>query len=152
MYSQEDQNKLYRLSEEKMEEFQKTLRRFTETLQKKKVFSKLGITLRDPSDFDLEYVLSIASRISEWRDKSEDVNACVRFARKCCQKATKNKEVLTGLISLAPTDTYGSLISGGFTFVLAVRNVYPETTRFKSSYSINADINHPPGNGESRKA
>ncbi|KAL1862621.1 hypothetical protein Daus18300_008418 [Diaporthe australafricana] len=102
-----------------MEEFQKILKRFTETLQKKKVFSRLGIPLRDPLDFDLEYVLSIASKISEWRDKSEDVNACVRFARKCWQKATKNKDVLSGLISLTPTDTYGSLISGGFTFVLA---------------------------------
>ncbi|KAJ4419496.1 hypothetical protein N0V82_004941 [Gnomoniopsis sp. IMI 355080] len=102
-----------------MKEFQETLKRFTEILQKRKVFSKLGIPSRDPRTFDLGYVLAIATRISEWRDADEDTRICKRFIRKFCQKATKHKNVLSGLISLAPSDTYGSVISGGFTLILA---------------------------------
>lgn len=119
--SHEDRRKLYLPSEKKMEEFQQTLKRFNDTLTKKKVFSRLGIPARDPKDFDIDYVLSIAGRISEWNQKSEDIDACRRFARKLCHNAVKNKNVLWDLISLAPTDTYGCLISGGFTIVLAVR-------------------------------
>lgn len=104
-----------------MKEFQETLARFTETIQKREVFSKLGIPMRDPRNFDLEYVLSIATRISERRDEDEDTRICKKFIRKFCQKATKHKNVLSGLISLAPSDTYGSVISGGFTLILAVR-------------------------------
>lgn len=110
----------YKLSEAKMKDFQQTLTRFTETLQRRKVFAKLGVPPRKPQNFDLDYVLSIATRISEWRDENEETHICKRFIRKICQKTTKHKNVLSGLISLAPSDTYGSLISGGFTLILAV--------------------------------
>lgn len=119
--SHEDRRKMYLPSEKKMEEFQRTLKRFNDTLTKKKVFGRLGIPARNPKDFDIDYVLSIAARISEWNKGSDDIHACRRFARKLCHNATKNKTVLWDLISLAPTDTYGCLISGGFTIVLAVR-------------------------------
>lgn len=114
----------YKLSEAKLNDFQQTLIRFTETLQKRKVFSRLGIPPRDPRAYDFEYVLSIATRISEWRDIDEETRICKRFIRKICQKTTKHKNVLSGLISLAPSDTYGSVISGGFTLILAVSPLY----------------------------
>lgn len=108
------------MSQGKMKEFQEALTRFSETLQKRKVFSRLGVQRRDPREFDLEYVLSIATRISEWRDQDEDTRVCKRFIRKVCLKAAKHKDVLSGLISLAPSDSYGSVISGGLTLILAV--------------------------------
>lgn len=104
-----------------MAEFQQTLKRLNDTLTKKKVFSKLGIPVRNPEDFDIEYVVSIAAKMNEWNHKSDEINTCRKFARDLCCKAVKNKNMLSGLIGLAPTDAYGSLISGGFTIVLAVR-------------------------------
>lgn len=107
-----------------MGEFRQTLKRFNETLTKKKVFSRLGISARDPADFDIEYVLSIAARLSEQNHQSDNITACRRFARQLCHKAVKHRSMLSGLISLAPTDAYGSLVSGGFTIVLAVSAFY----------------------------
>lgn len=111
---------MYLLSERKMEEFRHTLKSFNETLKKNKVLSRLGIPAKDPADFDIDYVLTIAVKASERNHKSDDINACRRFARQLCQRAVKPDNLLSGLISLAPTDIYGSLISGGFTIALAV--------------------------------
>lgn len=124
----------YKLSQTKMRDFQQTLTRFTETLQKRKVFTKLGIPSRDPRNFDLDYVLSIATRISERRDTDEETRICKRFIRKICQKTTKHKNVLSGLISLAPSDIYGSVISGGFTLILAVSPPGPSFSRFSAHF------------------
>lgn len=118
--SQVDKRKLYQLSEKKVDEFQETLKQFHETLEKRKVFSRLKIPAKDPADFDIDYVLSIAVRLSEWNHKSDEINICRRFARQFCQETVKNKNILWGLIKLAPTDIYGSLVSGGFTIILAV--------------------------------
>lgn len=124
----------YKLSQTKMREFQQTLTRFTETLQKRKVFTRLGIPSRDPRNFDLDYVLSIATRISDQRVTDEETRICKRFIRKICQKTTKHKNVFSGLISLAPSDIYGSVISGGFTLVLAVFPLNPSFSRLSAHY------------------
>ncbi|KAL2289204.1 hypothetical protein FJTKL_02232 [Diaporthe vaccinii] len=101
-----------------MEEFRQTLTRFNQTLKTKKVFSRLGIPTRDPVHLDIDYVLSIAVRLSEWKHTSDEITTCRRFARQFCHKAVKSDSLLWGLIGLAPTDIYGSLISGGFTIAL----------------------------------
>lgn len=103
-----------------MIEFRQTLTRFNETLKKKRIFHRLGIPARDPTDFDIDYVLSIAVSVNEWSQKSDEFSVCKRFAREFCHKAGRNKNILWGLINLAPTDSYASLISGGFTIALAV--------------------------------
>lgn len=117
-----------------MRDFQKTLTRFTEILQKRKVFTKLGIPSRDPQNFDLDYVLSLAIRISERRDTDEETLICKRFVRKICQKTTKHKNVLSGLIGLAPSDIYGSVISGGFTLILAASRSSPSLSGPSAHY------------------
>lgn len=122
----------YKLSETKMKDFQHTLTRFTEILQKRKVFDRLGVPPRDPGNFDLDYVLSIATRISEWRDTDEETRICKRFIRKVCQKTTRHKNVLSGLISLAPSDVYGSVISGAFTLILAASPLGPLFSRLSA--------------------
>lgn len=131
-----DQRNMYQPSEKKMEDFRQTLTRFNEMLEKKKLFSSLGIPVRNPEDFDIDYVLTIAERISERNHKSDELNTCKRFARHICHKAVKNKNVLSGLIGLAPTDAYGSLISGGFTIVLAVSATRPRKARNVESKAL----------------
>ncbi|KAG6355305.1 hypothetical protein INS49_003266 [Diaporthe citri] len=118
-----------------MEEFRQTLTRFNETLKKKKLFSSLEIPVRNPADFDIDYVLTIAERISERTNKSDEMNTCRHFARQICHKAVKNKNILYGLIGLAPTDAYGSLISGGFTIALAALEAH-ENLRIEMEQSL----------------
>ncbi|KAJ4387559.1 hypothetical protein N0V93_008154 [Gnomoniopsis smithogilvyi] len=110
---------LYSLSEKKLREFQNVLARFAKILQTRKAFSNLGISIRQPQDFDLAYVISVASLISERQEGPQNTRTCKRFVRRCCQTVFKHKNVLEGLISLAPKDTYGCLITGGFTIILA---------------------------------
>lgn len=120
MSSQATKEELYSLSDQKIKEFQEVLQRFSKMLQTRKAFDGLGILMREPRDFDLDYVLSVATRISEKRQESENARRCKRFVRTCCKTAIKHKDVVNGLISLAPSDVYGSLITGGFTVILAV--------------------------------
>lgn len=110
----------YKLSNEKMKEFQDTLKRFSVTLKSRKIFKKLGVEIREPGDYNLDYVLSIAKLIEERREGADNTRDCKRFIRKCFRGAAKHKDVLTGIISMAPSDIYGSVISGGFTLILAV--------------------------------
>ncbi|KPM40078.1 hypothetical protein AK830_g6503 [Neonectria ditissima] len=110
---------LHKEADEQMRQFQDTLKSFTEKLQKRKLFKKLGLEVRDPSQYDLNYVLSIASKINDERDQPYNTHTCKAFIRKCFQVVTKNKNIVTGLLSMLPNDLYGSVISGGFSVILA---------------------------------
>ncbi|KAH6962420.1 hypothetical protein BKA56DRAFT_174357 [Ilyonectria sp. MPI-CAGE-AT-0026] len=108
----------YEKSAKMMEKFQETLKRFTKTLQQRKVFNDLKIEYRDPADYDLAYVLSIAELIQEHNEGSENTRTVKKFIRKCFRGATKHKSTITALLSMVPSDAYGSVISGGFSLIL----------------------------------
>lgn len=101
--------------------FQVTLENFTKTLQSRKVFKTLQIEPRDPASYDLEYVLKAASVVKEHKEGLENTQTIKKFIRRCCKGASDNSTVLKGFLSMIPTDTYGAVISGGLTLILAVR-------------------------------
>lgn len=103
-----------------MEKFQETLKRFTKTLQERKIFKDLKIECRDPADYDLAYVLHIAELVQEHKEGSENTRTVKDFIRKCYRGANKHKNTITALLSMVPTDAYGSIISGGFSLILVV--------------------------------
>jgi hypothetical protein len=110
----------YKQSTEQMEKFKETLRKFLVTLNTRKMFKKLNVEIKEPKVYDIDYVLSIAKLIEERREEAENTRVCKRFIRKCLRGVVKHKDVLTGIINMAPSDVYGSVISGGFTVILAV--------------------------------
>ncbi|GAB1312063.1 hypothetical protein MFIFM68171_02273 [Madurella fahalii] len=114
-----EETSYYQESEEMLEKFKETLKNFTQILQSRSVFKKLGIEAPDPAKFDLNYVLKIAALIQEHKDGSEDTQIIKKFVRKCFRGATQNKAAITALLSMIPTDIYGSVISGGFSLILA---------------------------------
>lgn len=103
--------------------FRQTLQRFIATLKERKVDSQLGIAIKDdPSEFTVSYMLGIISKIDKIRESASNSKAriCNNFIRKCFRKMEASKGVIEGILTLAPDDIYGSIISGGFTLILAV--------------------------------
>lgn len=104
-----------------LEKFQETLKSFTQTLQSRSIFKKLGIEACDPAKCDLKYVLKVAALLQEHKEGSENTQTIKKFMRKCVRGAASNKAAITALLSMVPSDVYGSVISGGFSLILAVR-------------------------------
>ncbi len=100
--------------------FYETLKNLTVNLQKKNVFDKLGLQARDPSEYTLEYVLSLAETINDKRTEGEDASTCKKFIKSCFRSINKRSGTIAGLIDMVPKDIYGSVISGGFTLILTV--------------------------------
>lgn len=98
-------------------EFQKRLEGIAALLRLRKLDVELHIEIRDPKDFDLPYLLDIINKVEEQKEKK---SSYTRFVRKCLRKSQENQVVLEGILGLIPGDIYGSLISGGFTLILAV--------------------------------
>ncbi|KAK0392759.1 hypothetical protein NLU13_2254 [Sarocladium strictum] len=109
----------YKASSEMIAKFQVTLENFTKTLQSRKVFKTLQIEPRDPASYDLEYVLKVASVVKEHKEGLENTQTIKKFIRRCCKGTSDNSTVLKGFLSMIPTDTYGAVISGGLTLILA---------------------------------
>lgn len=103
-----------------MEKFQETLKRFTKTLQERKIFKDVKIEYRDPADYDLAYVLNIAELVQEHKEGLENTRMVKDFIRKCFRGVSKHKNTITAILSMVPTDAYGSVISGGFSLILVV--------------------------------
>jgi hypothetical protein len=103
-----------------LKELQDTLQSFCTILKKRKLDIKLGINIKDPKDYTFEDVLSIASKIYNKQERSSDTRSCMNAIQRCFRVVAKNESALTSLLSLAPTDVYGSVLSGGFTVILAV--------------------------------
>ena len=110
----------YRVSVEKLQDFQNTLTGFVKTLKSKKLDQRLSIELKDPKDYKLEDVLEIATKLQGSKDASEDTRSCMRVIRKCFRVTAKHTTTLTDILKLVPNDSYGSVIVGGFTLILAV--------------------------------
>ncbi|KAJ9613388.1 hypothetical protein H2200_003330 [Cladophialophora chaetospira] len=113
-----DDAQYYHESDQVMQKFQETLRALTMNLRKRNVFDKLGVAIKDPPEYTLEYVLFIATKINENREESENASTCKKFINSCFRSAHKRSKTFTGLLDLVPKDIYGSVISGGFTLIL----------------------------------
>lgn len=103
-----------------MKQFEETLKRFTQTLQSRSIFKKLDIQPCDPAKCDIEYVQKVAEVIMEHKEGSEDTKVIKKFMRKCVRGAASNKAAINALLTMIPNDVYGSVISGGFSLILAV--------------------------------
>lgn len=65
-------------------------------------------------------MIQIADKVYERHKNAEDVKSCTGAIRKCFRFVGKNASPLQGLLNFVPSDSYGSVISGGFTVILAV--------------------------------
>lgn len=100
--------------------FEETLERFSQTLEKHELARKIGITLKKPNEYNLKDVIQIADKVYEKHKTASDVKSCTGAIRKCFRFAGKNASPLQCLLNFVPSDSYGSVISGGFTVILAV--------------------------------
>ncbi|ETS76966.1 hypothetical protein PFICI_10840 [Pestalotiopsis fici W106-1] len=113
-----DVARFYTQSESSMEAFRDvTLRRLVATLKERRIEEQLGISLKDPSEFNFEYVLSIVNKLKDARD-APNSNSCKNFIRRCFRKVEDNRGVIGGILEMLPGDIYGSVLSGGFSLIL----------------------------------
>ncbi|KAK1750915.1 hypothetical protein QBC47DRAFT_392885 [Echria macrotheca] len=115
-----DAKKYYEASEKSFIRFRQTLQRLVTLLQERGVDKELGIDIKDPGDgFTFDYVLGIANRLQEGRENALQMNTCKTFIRRCYRKVEDSRGVIGGILEMVPNDAYGSVISGGFTLILA---------------------------------
>lgn len=100
--------------------FEETLQRFSQTLEKHDVAKKIDIALKKPNEYSMKDVVQIADKVYEKHKTASDVKSCTGAIRKCFRFTGKNASPLQCLLNFVPSDTYGSVISGGFTVILAV--------------------------------
>ncbi|KAI8955985.1 hypothetical protein F4801DRAFT_599184 [Xylaria longipes] len=109
-------SRFYQESKRRKLEFQQRLERFARMLKDRNVDKELRIEIKDAKDFNLPYVLEIIDQIEKRTDVKRPYKA---FVRRCFRIIEDNKAVIEGIISFVPDDMYGTLISGGFTLILA---------------------------------
>jgi hypothetical protein len=109
------------MSAEHARKFQDTLKRFCDTLKKRKLDHKLNIELKNPNEYKLQDVIDIATRLQSNRDASGNTNICMRYIRTFFRETAKHKSTLTVMLKFVPNDTYGAIFVGGFALILAVR-------------------------------
>lgn len=113
----------YAESKKRVRLFEETLERFCKTLEKHDLAKKMDITLKKPNEYNLTDVIRIADKVYEKHKTAADVQSCTGKIRKCFRLVGKNASPLQCLLKFVPSDTYGSVISGGFTVILAVSQV-----------------------------
>lgn len=114
----------YEESRKRIKQFEETLDRFSKTLEKHDLAKKIDITLKKPSEYNLKDVLQIADKVYERHKNADDVKSCTGAIRKCFRFVGKNASPLQCLLNFVPSDSYGSVISGGFTVILAVSLIH----------------------------
>jgi len=72
----------------------------------------------------MDYVLELIRKIGERNENASKTQACKNFVNKYCKKIEDNKGVIEGILALVPTDSYGSLLSGGFSLILVVSSTH----------------------------
>lgn len=111
----------FRESEKHMKELQLTLTKFTQTLVKRGLAQELGIEIKEPHQYTMQNVMDIAQRVQQRHANSDSVAAgSLGLIRKCFRQAVKKKGILNNLLSFIPSDSYSSVICGGFTLILGV--------------------------------
>ncbi|EPE35642.1 hypothetical protein GLAREA_11342 [Glarea lozoyensis ATCC 20868] len=113
-----DDANIYKYSTEQLERFQDILNNFCETLKRQKVDKKLGIELKDPTDYTFSDVLSIARELYDKKEGPQNTKSCMGTIRRCFRAAERHEGALKTLLSFVPSDAYGSMICGGFTLVM----------------------------------
>ncbi|KAI1461614.1 hypothetical protein F4805DRAFT_239010 [Annulohypoxylon moriforme] len=109
----------FKESEEKMARFKKTLAQFCKTLEERKVGKKLGIEIKDPDDYKMQDVLSIAQQLQSKHQEDKTSKGYLGKIRRCFHRFMEHRGVLHNMLSFIPNDSYGSAISGGFAIILA---------------------------------
>jgi hypothetical protein len=102
-----------------MLEFQMTLRKFHEHLEKRKDKDN-SIKLKNPSDYTFKDVLEITTKLHEDHKSAGQVKTCMGLVRRLFRGAGENSSTLERLLAFVPNDTYGSVICGGFSMILSV--------------------------------
>ncbi|KAI1258015.1 hypothetical protein MGN70_001060 [Eutypa lata] len=109
----------FKESQERSAQFKKTLLDFCKILKKQNLDGTLGIKLKEPESYTLKDVTEIAQKLQERKQQSESTTGCLGAIRRLFKRALNEKGVLTSMLNFIPNDTYGTLISGGFTMILA---------------------------------
>lgn len=105
-----------------MKELDATLSRFSATLKARGFDREMRIDLKNPNSYNMEDVLSIAGSIEKRYRNSENVKNAMGVIRKCFRRTGEHHGQLRRLLAFVPNDTYGTIISGGFTMILGVCN------------------------------
>lgn len=100
-------------------EFEKALRELC-GLIKKHQGSGLDLEIKSPTDYKVEDVLEIVEKIAKKHRGEEKIEGFRGKVRRLFLTVGSNKSILDNLISFVPNDSYGSIISGGFTIILGV--------------------------------
>lgn len=111
---------MYEESNQRKQKFFVSLQNLALILKTRKVDQELQITIKEPKEFTVEYVLDIISKIGRGQESKGRLKLCKDFVRRCHRKVEDNKAVVEGLLGMIPTDIYGSVLSGGFALILAV--------------------------------
>jgi hypothetical protein len=80
----------------------------------------LDIPLKKPTEYKMQDVLNIADKLTQRHKNASQVQNCAGIIRKCFRFAGQNSGVIKKLLDFAPTDSYGSMIYGGFALILGV--------------------------------
>jgi hypothetical protein len=107
----------------KLEQFERTLQKFAATIKERGLDGKLNIDLKDPKAYSMSDVLSIAVKIQEKHRDADEVKTAMGRIRKCFRFAEDHHGQLKRLLKFVPNDTYGTVISGGFTMILGVSSL-----------------------------
>ncbi|KAF5635829.1 hypothetical protein F52700_5141 [Fusarium sp. NRRL 52700] len=118
------QEQILKESNEQLESFEATLKRFNDTLDKQGIFKKLNLSTRDPTTYDINYVIEVANKIKNHRDHVENTHKCRSFMQKCAESIASRRRGISGILSMIPSDAYGSMISGGFSLILLAAEVH----------------------------
>lgn len=94
------------------------MRKLCDHLQRKKI-KNLAIEIKEPENYDFRDVLAIAVKLNE-QHRDSNTGACMRRIAAFARVTAQHKSTILDIISLAPTDVYGSLISGALTLIIGV--------------------------------
>lgn len=108
-----------------------TMRRLVTTLKKARVEERLGVTLKDPREFDVEYILGIVGKLKDAKD-APNTRSCKNFIRSCYRKVEDNRGVIGEILDMVPSDIYGSVLSGGFSLILTASILYAPHKEMKA--------------------
>ncbi|KAM7204874.1 hypothetical protein V8F33_001463 [Rhypophila sp. PSN 637] len=134
-----DVTKCYEESQKRMIKFQNTLQSFVRLLRERNVDNELNVEIKDPEHLTMADALAIIGKIQEGRN-SKQVKSCKDFVHKCYRKAESKRAVAEAVLSMIPNDAYGSVISGGFTLILAAVEKHAEHR--KAMQTFLAEIPH----------
>ncbi|CAI6342067.1 unnamed protein product [Periconia digitata] len=105
-------------SKEKLKDLESTLSRFAKILKERGCDDQLGIVLKEPTNYQLEDVLSVTESIQKNYRDAENVKTTMGVIRKFFRKSGEHHGQLSRLLKFVPNDNYGAIILGGFTLII----------------------------------